>query len=69
MQDAGVVAARDERVGTGEGVERGGDHQFEIALGEHDVGVLPVEDFALFGDADLAVEGASRTIQDEYSYF
>ena len=43
-----------EGVGAGEGIERGGDHQLQIALGEDDVGVLPIEDLALLGDAQLA---------------
>ena len=45
------------RVGTGQRVERGGDHELEIALGQHFVGVFEVEHFALLGDAQLAVEG------------
>src|SRR5271170_2454870 len=47
-------------IGAGECVERCRDHELEIALGEHHVGILPVEHFALLGDADLAVEGADR---------
>ncbi len=53
-----------ESVGAGEGVERGRDHQFEIALGEDDVGVLPVEDFALFGDAEFAGEAVDGLGED-----
>src|ERR1035437_10483603 len=51
-------------VGAGEGVERGGDHELEIALGEDDVGVLPVEDFALFGDAEFAGEAVHGLGED-----
>ncbi len=51
-------------VGAGEGVEAGGDHQFEIALGEDDVGVLPVEDFALLGDAEFAGEAVHGLGED-----
>ncbi len=53
-----------ECVGAGEGVERGGDHQLQIALGEDDVGVLPVEDFALLGDAQLAGEAVDGLGED-----
>ena len=51
-------------VGAGEGVERGGDHELEVALGEDDVGVLPVEDFALFGEAELAGEAVDGLGED-----
>ena len=51
-------------VGAGEGVEGGGDHQLEVALGEDDVGVLPVEDFALLGDAELAGEAVHGLRED-----
>ena len=51
-------------VGAGEGVERGGDHELQIALGEDDIGVLPVEDFALLGDAQLAGEGVHGLGED-----
>ncbi len=50
--------------GAGEGVERGGDHELEVALGEDDVGVLPVEDFALLGEAELAGEALERLGED-----
>ncbi len=61
-----LLASRccEDCVGAGDGVERGGDHQFEIALGEDDVGVLPVEDFALLGDAQLAGEAVHRLRED-----
>ncbi len=48
------------RVGTSQSVEGCRDHQLQIALGEDDVGVLPVQHFALLGNADLAGEGAVR---------
>ncbi len=51
-------------VGAGERVERGGDHQLQIALGEDDVGVLPVQDLALFGDAEFAGEAVDRLGED-----
>ncbi len=51
-------------VGAGYGVEGGGDHEFEVALGEDYVGVLPVEDFALFGDAEFAVEAVDGLGED-----
>ena len=51
-------------VGAGEGVERGGDHEFEVALGEDDVGVLPIEDFALLGEAEFAGEGVDGLGED-----
>ena len=54
----------EEGVGAGEGVERGGDHELEIALGEDDVGVLPVEDFALLGDAQFAGEAVDGLGED-----
>ena len=52
------------RVGAGQGVERGGDHQLEIALGENLVGVFEVEHLALLGDAQLAVEGVDGLGED-----
>ena len=58
------IAGCGAKGGAGEGVEGGGDHQLEIALGENDVGVLPVEDFALFGEAEGAVEGVERLGED-----
>ncbi len=51
-------------VGAGEGVERGGDHELEVALGEDYVGVLPVEDFALLGDAEFAGEAVDGLGED-----
>src|SRR5271170_3434214 len=53
-----------ECVRTGQRVEAGSDHQLEIALGEHDVGVLPVQHLALLGDANLALEGAEGLGED-----
>ena len=52
------------RIGPGQGVERGGDHQFQVALGQHFVGVFEVEHFALLGDAQLAVEGVEGLGED-----
>ena len=52
------------RVGAGQRVERGGDHQLQIALGQHLVGVFEVQHFALLGDAQLAVEGVHRLRED-----
>jgi hypothetical protein len=43
-------------VGARQCIERGRDHEFEIALGQHFVSVFEVEHFALLGDAQLAVE-------------
>ena len=51
-------------VGAGEGVEGGGDHELEVALGEDDVGVLPVEDFALLGEAEFAGEAVDGLGED-----
>ena len=51
-------------VWAGYGVEAGSDHEFEVALGEDDVGVLPVEDFALLGDAEFAVEAVDGLRED-----
>ena len=51
-------------VGAGDGVEGGGDHELEVALGEDDVGVLPVEDFALLGDAEFAGEAVHGLGED-----
>ena len=54
----------EDGVGAGDGVERCGDHQLQIALGEDDVGVLPVEHLALFGDAQLAGEAVHGLGED-----
>ena len=50
--------------GAGESVERGGDHELEVALGEDDVGVFPVEDFALLGETEGAGEALKRLGED-----
>ena len=52
------------RVGAGQRVERSGDHQLEVALGQHFVGVFEVEHLALLGDAQLAVEGVEWLGED-----
>ena len=59
-----AVIVLEDGVGAGEGVEAGGDHELEVALGEDDVGVLPVEDFALLGDAELAGEAVDGLRED-----
>ena len=41
-------------------VQRGGDHQFQIALGENHIGVLPIKHFSLLGNADLPSKSAHR---------
>src|ERR1700744_139830 len=41
-------------------IERGRDHQFQVALGEDDIGILPIEHFALLRDADLPFKRADR---------
>ncbi len=64
MRCGSLRAALQARVGARQCVERGGDHQLKIALGEHDVGVLPVEDFALLGDAKFAGEAVDRLSED-----
>ena len=46
------------RIRTRQGIERGRDHELQIAFGENDVGVLPVQHFALFGNPDLAGKSA-----------
>ena len=51
-----VATAAGTQVGPRDGIERGRDHQLEIALGQDHVAVLKVENLALFGDAELAVE-------------
>src|SRR5581483_3594399 len=52
--------AGDCEIGPRDGVDGGSDQELEVALGEHDIGVLPVEDLALLGDAELAVEAVQR---------
>ena len=56
LEHAGEVALGVARVGPRQRIERGGDHELEVALGQHLVGVFEVEHFALLGDAQLAVE-------------
>ncbi len=64
QQNPGVVAFRIERIGAGKGVEACRNHQLQVALREDDVGVLPVQHFALLGDANLALEGAEGLGED-----
>jgi len=45
-------------------VERRGDHELEVALGQHLVGVFEVEHLALLGDAQLAVERVEGLSKD-----
>ena len=42
----------------GQGFQTGSDHQFQIPFSQHRVGIFPVEDFSLLGDANLAGETA-----------
>src|SRR5271169_1436482 len=58
------MAIRLECVRTGQRVEAGSDHQLETALGEHDVGVLPVQHLALLGDSNLTLESAEGLGKD-----
>ena len=44
--------------GAGQCFETGGDHQFQIPFRQNRVGIFPVEDFALLGDANLSGETA-----------
>ena len=46
--------------------ERGGDQQFEVAAADLGVRELGGDDLALFGQADLAVDGARRLRQDRF---
>src|SRR5258706_6671932 len=41
-----------------------GDHQFEAALSQHSIGILPVHDLALLGDLELAAECTRRLGND-----
>src|SRR5579875_2300597 len=60
QQYACLSAVLHAGVGAGERIERGGNHELQITLGQHYVRVLEVEDFALFCDANLTVEGIDR---------
>ena len=64
LEHAGEVAFGIARIGPGQRVERGGNHQLQIALGQHLVGIFEVEHFALLGDAQLAVEGIDGLGED-----
>ena len=46
--------------GARERLQAGRDHDLQVPLGEHRVGILPVENFALLGDANLAGKIADR---------
>ena len=59
-----LCATLQRGVGAGERIEARGNHQLEIALGEDDVGVLPVQHLALFGDAEFASEAVHRLCED-----
>jgi len=48
----------------GNRIQRGGNHQLQIALGQDDVGVLPVQNLALLRNAELAVEAVDRLRED-----
>jgi hypothetical protein len=43
-----------------ESFEASRDHQLQIPFGEHGVRILPVENFALLGDADVSGETSRR---------
>jgi len=60
FQNAGEVAPGVARVGPGKCIQRGRNHQFKIPLRQHLVGIFEVEHFALFGNAQLAVERVHR---------
>ena len=47
-----------------QGFEAGRDHQLQIPFGEHRIGILPVEHFALLGDANVAGE-TSRGLRED----
>ena len=64
LEHAGEVALGVARIGAGQRIERSGDHQLEVALGQHFVGIFEVEHFALLGDAQLAVEGVDGLGED-----
>src|SRR5690242_14587679 len=49
---------------SGNCIQRGGDHQLEVALGEHNVGVLPVQHLALLSKAKLAGEAVNGLGED-----
>ena len=52
------------RIGPRQRVQRRRNHQFQIALGQHLVGIFEVQHLALLGDAQLAVEGIHRLRKD-----
>ena len=64
LEHAGEVALGIARVGPRQRIERGRNHQFEIALGQHLVSIFEVEHLALLGDAQLAVERVHRLGKD-----
>src|SRR6202167_5146294 len=57
LKHARKMPLRIAGVGTRQRIERRSNHELEIALGQHFVGVFEVEHLALLGDAQLAVEG------------
>src|ERR1700722_9563991 len=59
-ENTGEMTLRVARVGTSKGVERSRDHQFQVAFSQNHVGVLPVQDFALLGYADLSGKSSCR---------
>ena len=64
LQHAGEVALAVARVGPRQRIERSGNHQLQIALGQHLVGIFEVEHLALLGNAQLAVEGIDGLRED-----
>src|SRR5271163_1271860 len=53
-----------ECIRPGQRVETGGNHQLQIALGEHHVGILPVEHFTLLGNPNLTLKCAEWLRED-----
>src|SRR5215469_13942172 len=45
-------------------LQAGSDHELQIPFGEHGIGILPVQHFSLFGDADLTGKASRRLRQD-----
>ena len=55
-----LVRSRLRPASTGDGFHAGSDHDLQVPLGENGIGIFPVEDLALFGDANFAGKIADR---------
>ena len=64
LQYAGEMALGVARIGPGQRIQRGRDHQLQVALRQHLVGIFEVEHLALLGNAQLPFKRIHRLGKD-----